>query len=97
MLYQCSTLKQAAHGIANRQHELEELMQKAGTGPAGRVISATTYQPEYTQNQGNLNEIRREAEAKQCHDFVPGVDDVYHAPPAAKPPPKKPGRKPKRS
>lgn len=83
MLYKCPMLKQAAQGIIARQHQLEQLMQKAGNGPAGRMVSTTTYEPEYVQNQGNLNEIRREAAAKQC-DSAPGVDDKNQAPPAAR-------------
>jgi hypothetical protein len=85
MFYKCPMLKQTAEGIASRQRQLEQLMQKAGNGPAGRMVSTTTYEPEYVQNQGNLNEIRREAVAKQCQDAVSGVDDVYHAPPGGKP------------
>jgi hypothetical protein len=87
MLYKCPMLKQAAQGIVSRQHQLEQLMQKAGNGPAGRMVSATTYEPEYVQNQGNLNEIRREAAAKQC-DSAHAVDDKNEVRPPAKPAPK---------
>jgi hypothetical protein len=87
MLYKCPMLKQAAQGIVARQHQLEQLMQKAGNGPAGRMVSTTTYEPEYVQNQGNLNEIRRESAAKQCGS-AHGAD-VKQSPPAAKKPPHK--------
>ncbi len=79
--YDCPGIKVAAIGIVRRQRGLEGLMARAKSGPAGGLISATTYEPEYITLRGKMNELRRVAAENHC-DFVPG-----ETPPAALPPP----------
>ena len=91
-LYDCPALKVAAKGIVTRQRALEKLMARAGEGPAGRVISETTYRPEYVTLRGQMNELRRAVAANNCN-FVPDQVEVTSPPPA---PAKKPARRARR-
>lgn len=81
-LYDCPAIKVAAAGVVGRQRELEGLMARAGRGPAGGLINATTYQPEYVTLRGQMEQLRRVAAANNC-DFVPGAAPAVRAPPPA--------------
>lgn len=70
-LYDCPAIKVAAEEIAKRLRKLEGLMARAGRGPAGGLVNATTYEPEYATERGRMNELRRVAAEKHC-GFVPG-------------------------
>jgi hypothetical protein len=90
-LYDCPAIKVAAKGVATRQRELAGLMARAGRGPAGGLVNATTYEPEYATERGKMNQLRRVAAEKHCN-FVPGPGMA--APPAMRvqlPPP--PGKR----
>ena len=90
-LYDCPAIKVAAKGVATRQRELAGLMARAARGPAGGLVNATTYEPEYATLRGKMNQLRRVAAEKHCN-FVPGPGMA--APPATRvqlPPP--PGKR----
>jgi hypothetical protein len=62
-LYSCKELAAQAQGNAARQHELELLIAKAGSG----VASAMAYQPEYLQLRGEMTQLRKTAVDKNCN------------------------------
>jgi hypothetical protein len=64
--YTCVQLASSKTAILARQKILEELTKKAGNGLDGRLISATTYQPEYISNRGLLDSIRHTEAEKNC-------------------------------
>jgi hypothetical protein len=62
VLYGCKELATQAQGNAARQHDLELLIAKAGSG----VASAMAYQPEYLQLRGEMTQLRKAAVDKNC-------------------------------
>ena len=70
-LYNCPQIKEAAAANVKRQHELEELMVKAGAGAGGDFVNTVAYRPEYLSLRGQMMDLRRTAADKNC-DFVPG-------------------------
>jgi hypothetical protein len=90
--YKCDQLAIAMQGSQARAKELEGLMVKAQTGPAGGLVSAAAYQPDYMVVLGQMNEIRREARAKNC-DLARAMA-ALEAKPAAPAKPAKPAKKP---
>ncbi len=73
VLYTCPEIAEKAAATAKRQRELEALMAKAGTSGAGELVSAVAYRPEYLENRGDMNELRKAAADKRCN-FAPGVE-----------------------
>lgn len=90
--YKCAQLATAMQSTAARVKELEGLMAKAQTGPAGGLVSAAAYQPDYMVARGDMNELRREARAKNCDLSKP--TGAAPLPPPTKP--AAPGKKPAR-
>ncbi len=72
VLFNCKQLAQEAAVNVTRQRELEGLMVQAGTGSAGKLVSAVSYRPEYLTLRGELNDMRQVAADKKCK-FVPGT------------------------
>jgi hypothetical protein len=91
-LYDCPAIKVAAAGVISRQRELEGLMARADRGPAGGLITATTYQPEYVTLRGKLSQLRRVAAANNCNFDPATVRPVEVRSPQQRqlPPPKRP-------
>ena len=86
--YDCPAIKVAAKGIVSRRHELAGLIERANRGPAGGLVSATTYEPEYVTLRGKMDELRRVAAEKHC-----GFDPAQLQPDLPKPiPPSKRSR-----
>jgi hypothetical protein len=71
VLYSCKELAAAAQANATRQQELEKLMAKAGVDSSGQFVSNLAYRPEYAQLRGQMNELRRTSDEKNCK-FTPG-------------------------
>jgi hypothetical protein len=69
-LFNCQQIAQQTEGNLKRQHELEALMVRAGTG-SGQVVSAVAYRPEYLTLRGELTDMKAVAAEKNCK-FVPG-------------------------
>ena len=65
-LYTCKDLDDRTRVVANRQVELEQLMARAEQETGGAFVSAIAYRSEYTQNRGELVELKRESGSKQC-------------------------------
>jgi len=65
-LYDCAQLAGQVSGLINRDKELSRLMAKAKEGPAGGLISAMAYEPEYHANRGALYEARKAQAEKKC-------------------------------
>jgi hypothetical protein len=96
-LYTCPELYTEAKSISSRQHELEGLMAKAGTGVGGEVANSLTYRPDYLSNRGLLRDVHEEAATKNCNqaDVDKAIADGAKAPasgPVMPPPDKKPLR-----
>jgi len=66
VLYACPELATAWQANMNRQHELEALMIKAGTGTGGQIASSMAYRPEYNQLRGEMVQLRKAAADKNC-------------------------------
>ena len=86
VLFNCQQLENQAVAAVARQKVLIGLIAKAGDSPDGRLVSATSYRPEYIELQGDLNELRRTARDKRCKT-VPGEEKP--APAKEKPAPAK--------
>jgi hypothetical protein len=71
VLYSCPELVTASQTNLTRQHELEALMAKAGSGSGGQLASAMAYRPEYLQLRGEMDQMRKTAGEKNCK-FIPG-------------------------
>ena len=71
VLYSCAELATASQTTLTRQHELEMLMAKAEAGPGGQLASAMAYRPEYLQLRGEMDQLRKTADEKNCK-FMPG-------------------------
>ena len=56
------SLRRRRKATLARQHELELLIAKAGSG----VASAMAYQPEYLQLRGEMTQLRKTAVDKNC-------------------------------
>jgi hypothetical protein len=65
-LYSCEELAAAMNTTAARERELLGLMQKAGSGADGQLVSAIAYQPDYIEVHGELGELQRAALSKRC-------------------------------
>jgi hypothetical protein len=72
VLFNCNELATAAQTNFDRQHELELLMAKAGTGSGGEVASNLAYRPEYFQLRGEMEQMRKTAADKKCKT-MPGA------------------------
>jgi hypothetical protein len=73
VLFNCTQLADQMEVNMKRQHELEGLMARAGTGSGGQMVSAVVYRPEYLQLHGEMEDLRQTAADKKCN-FVPGED-----------------------
>jgi hypothetical protein len=62
----CEQLAIRANGTAARRKQLEQLIAKAGNSLDGQLVSALAYKAEYTENGGDLDEMRRTAAEKNC-------------------------------
>src|SRR3974390_2809911 len=67
ILFSCDDLARSRAGILARQKQLEELMAKAGTDAAGRLIAETTYGTEYATTRGQLKSLQAAAAEKNCN------------------------------
>ena len=66
VLYNCQALAKAAQENAEQQRVLEAVMTKAGADAGGRLVSNMTYQPEYLQLRGQMDQLRKTATEKNC-------------------------------
>ena len=64
--HSCQDIENGIRGRRGRQAELEKLMADASQGIAGEFVSAITYRSEYVQNRGEIAELIKTAQNKQC-------------------------------
>jgi hypothetical protein len=64
--YDCAQLSAQEKSLNNRRTELTRLMDKAKQGPAGGLVSAVTYEPDYASNLASLREVHRAQAEKNC-------------------------------
>lgn len=65
-LYTCKELAERTEVVRLRQVELEQLMSRAEQGAGGAFVSAIAYRSEYVQGRGELAELSRTANERQC-------------------------------
>ena len=72
VLYTCSDLDKRIQEVRKRQIELEQLMARAEQDAGGAFVSAIAYRSEYTQARGELVELNKAANDRQC-----AIDNKY--------------------
>ena len=65
-LFSCDEIARETQTKVAREHELQQLMAKAGTESGGRLIGDIAYRPDYITVHGELNDLRQTAIAKKC-------------------------------
>ena len=66
VLYSCPEIATASQANLARQRDLEALMTKAGTSAGGQIASGMAYAPEYNQLRGEMVQLRKAADHKNC-------------------------------
>jgi hypothetical protein len=64
--HSCQDIENNIRGRRGRQADLEKLMADASHGVGGEFVSAITYRSEYVQNRGEIAELVKTAQNKQC-------------------------------
>jgi hypothetical protein len=64
--YPCQNIQAQIRVVQARHLELQALMARASQSPGGAVAGAMAYRTEYIQAQGQLEELGRAENAKQC-------------------------------
>jgi hypothetical protein len=70
--YTCKDIEERATTAHRRQEELEQLMTRAEQGAGGAFVSAIAYRSEYAQTRGEVAELKRMANERQC-----AIDNKY--------------------
>jgi hypothetical protein len=65
-LYTCGDLDNRLKEVRKKQVELEQLMARAEQDAGGAFVSAIAYRSEYTQTRGELVELNKAANDRQC-------------------------------
>lgn len=65
-LYSCDQLNKRGTDLLKREHELDDLMQKARQGQGGELAIAIAYQNEYNMVRGDLREIELTGTERNC-------------------------------
>ena len=66
VLYNCDEIARETEGKLAREQELQRVMARAGTEPAGRVVSVMAYDSEYAAVRAELSELSKAAGEKRC-------------------------------
>lgn len=74
-LYDCDQLNIKARENSKREHELREAMEKANRGVGGELVVAIAYRSEYLTVKGELEELERAANQKNCRGSLRAVSD----------------------
>ena len=77
IFYTCDEIATLIKNYTARHEELRQLMERASTDPAGRLIGTMTYESDYISAEGELRDLRATAADKNCSDIAPAT------PPAA--------------
>ena len=73
--HSCLQARNIDNGMAARQKELEELMERASKGPGGAAIGTMVYQSEYQQVLGERKELAALFVQKRCQIESPRTSD----------------------
>jgi hypothetical protein len=65
-VYTCQDLATRARELHRRQAELEQVMGRAQQSAGGALINTVAYRTEYLQTRGELEELNKSANDKQC-------------------------------
>ena len=69
-LYDCHAIGRQARESKIREQELREAIEKASRGPAGELVIASVYRPEYLTVKGELQELELMATQKNCRNVL---------------------------
>ncbi|HEY1475893.1 MAG TPA: hypothetical protein VGF53_17620 [Pseudolabrys sp.] len=83
-LFSCDDIARTRTGVLARQKQLEELMAKAGTDAAGRIIAETTYGTEYAATRGQLRSLQAAAAERNCNVPAAGTPGAPPSTPKAR-------------
>ncbi len=72
--YSCDEIATEVKKNSERERELRQLMDKAGTGAGGQLIGNVAYGTDYTRTRGNLMELRAAAAEKKCNSVPVAAD-----------------------
>ena len=72
-LYSCDEIARETQTKVAREHDLQQLMAKAGADQGGRLIGDIAYRADYITVHGELNDLRQTAVVKKCAG-VPTAD-----------------------
>ena len=73
--HSCRQAQVADQGMANRQKQIEELMERAAKEPGGQAIGTMVYQSEYQQVLGERKEIASLFVQKRCQIESPRTSE----------------------
>jgi hypothetical protein len=73
-MYDCKQLVSARASAAKQVEELQGLMTKAETGPAGSIVSEVAYRADYLSAQARLKSANAAWERNRCDSEVQSAD-----------------------
>ena len=73
--HSCQQIQGIDNGMAARQKDLEELMERASKGPGGAAIGTMVYQSDYQQVLGERKELAAQLVRKRCQIESPRTSD----------------------
>jgi hypothetical protein len=65
-IYTCRDIARQTRAMRVRLTELEQLMARAEQGAGGTLVNAIAYRSEYLQTRGELDQLAKAANSKQC-------------------------------
>ena len=69
-LYDCHAIGRQARQSNIRERDVREAIEKASRGPAGELVIASVYRPEYLTVKGELQELELMATQKNCRNVL---------------------------
>jgi hypothetical protein len=79
-MYDCKQLAPVRKTAAARIEELQGLMTKAETGPAGSVVAEMAYRPDYVSAQATLKSANAAWERNRCESAGQSADPSFARP-----------------
>ena len=73
IFYTCDEIATLIKNYTARQEELRQLMARASTDAAGRLIGTIAYESDYISAEGELRDLRATAADKNCSDIPPAT------------------------
>ena len=73
IFYTCDEIATTIKIYTKRTEELRQLMARASTNPAGRLIGTVTYESDYISAEGELKDLRATAADKNCSNTPPAT------------------------